>query len=262
MTDHRPVEYRYPDPGERLTLQVIADSGLSVDAWEGQESQVLDALTDPLATLAPPRRLLDFGSGVGRLALRLAGLFDQVTSIEPDPDRARAQVEAIAVCGLADRIQVRTNGLGPADHGQFDAVICSHVLQHVDTAAASSILDELAIAPRPDGYLLVLTTLTSSTSERFTIERLDADNRLLEQEVSRSEFDLSCRSNEVGRLPVRFFSYSDLTNAFARRSLRLVASYLFHGGLGVVGPLIAPPALTNPPVEPLPWRDIAILARR
>lgn len=262
MNDHRPVEYRYPDPGELLTLQAIADTGLSVDAWEGQESQVLDALTDPWSRLAPPRRLLDFGSGLGRLTLRFAGLFDLVTSIEPDVDRARAQVEAVAVSGLADRIQVRTNGLGSADYGQYDAVICSYVLHHVDTAAASSILDELALAPRPDGYLLVLTTLTSSTSERFTIERLDADNRLLEQEVSRAEFDLSCRSNEVGRLPVRFFSYSDLTDAFARRSLRMVASYLFHGRLGVVGPLTAPPVLTSRTVKPLPWRDIAILARR
>ena len=261
MRDHRSAGYRYADPGDRLTRQLIAQSGLSDEAWERQESLVLDELTGPLTTLEPRRRLLDFGSGLGRLSVRFAGLFDQVTSIEPDVDRARAQAATVAASPYADRIQLTSGGLGPAEVGQYDAVICSHVIQHVGTATANSILDTLAAALRPGGYLLLLTTLTSTTAERFVIKRLAAGSRVFEQDVSRAEFELACRTNEIGRLPVRFFSYSDLADALARRSLRLVASYLFHGRLGVVGPVTAPPVPTGGIAEPLAWRDIAILAR-
>jgi SAM-dependent methyltransferase len=256
MADRADADYRYADPGDALTIRLIADSGLSMAEWEHQESAVLDAAAVALSALEPRRALLDVGSGYGRLSLRFAGLFDRVVSIEPDPDRARGQAERIAGTEHAGRIEVRTEGID--DAGRFDAVLCSHVLQHVATGEAEDLLELLATALRPDG-LLLLTTAGSTGAERFTVMRLSGGG-LVEDDVSRAEFDLACRQNTPGHLPVHYFSGRPLLAALRRRRLEPTVAYGFHGRPGEVVPLSV--SADDPAADPGPYRDIAVLARR
>jgi SAM-dependent methyltransferase len=254
-----PSGYRYPDQGDGLTLRLIADSGLSLAEWEAQESAVLDALSVLLGGLPSRGRLLDFGSGLGRLAIRFAGLFDRVTSIEPDASRAAVQRKHLAAAGRLDQVEVRTAGLDDADVGVYDAAVCSHVVQHVQAAAALAILDGLARALRPGGYLLLLTALAPPDGDRFAINDIDTDGGFIERPVTPDEFDAACRDNVEGRLPVRFFTYQSLIDLLRERGVRPVAAYGFHGPSGVFGPL--PGQGQDLPAAVAGCRDLAVLAQ-
>jgi len=250
-------EYRYPDPGDRLTATFILRSELEEAEWARQESQVLDLLSEPWRRLDPPARLLDFGSGLGRLTLRFAGGFDRVVSVEPDADRAAGQREAVAASPHGSRVEIRSEVSSEADR-TYDAVLCSHVIQHVTADAALAVLNELARLLQPGGHLLLTTTLAPDGEDRYAIKE-NGRGGFSERDVGPEEFDAACRVNRTGLLPVHFYGYPGLVADLERRGLDVVGGYGFHGVHGVVGPLAIPPERTS---EFDACRDLAVLAVR
>jgi SAM-dependent methyltransferase len=244
--------YRYPDPGERVTTAIIGRSGIA-DVWGEQEQTVLAGI-DELLRSGPRGSLLDYGSGLGRLSLRYAATFDRVTSFEPDPSRAAEQRAILATAPGAERIRL-IEEIRHADHG-YDAVLCSHVIQHVPHAVASRVLGEVAARVGPGGAAIVLTTLSSDAEPCYVLNYIDTDGEPVEQEVALDAFERAFAAPAAGVLPVRFFTFAGLVDELRRWDLDTLAAFGFHGTHGVVGPT------TEATPDLLRCRDIAVVARR
>jgi SAM-dependent methyltransferase len=260
MTGEPQTAFRYPDPGEQLTIAMIEDGVLSPAEWEQQESDILSLFRDALRPLTR-RRLLDYGSGDGRLTFQYTDLFDRVTSIEPDPERAARQSRTVDASPDRDKIEVlRSYGGIDAPRGQFDAAICSHVIQHVSAGTVDGILRDLSEALRAGGLLLLFTTLGGWRTQRFVADSFNAAGGRVEVDLSQDEFEAACRQNQLGRLPIHFFAYHSLIETLARHSLTATAAYGFHGRTGVVGPLTSPEAEARLGPDLSASRDVAVIA--
>ena len=251
----RPAQhpYEYPDDGDRVTLAIMAQSDLSPEQWEYEESAVLEHI-DAIILEGPRDRLLDYGSGLGRLALRYAATFDHVASYEPDLGRANMQRDHVAADEYGARVQVASD---PSELGaDFDAAVCSHVIQHVPTDVVTTILGDITGRLRRGGHLLLITTLSADPNPRFVVGRFSDAGRAVEDAVSQETFNETLRGSPSGQLPVHFFPYADLIEILDEQGMDLVVAYAFHGTVGVVGPLLSAAA------EVVGCRDVAVLARR
>ena len=95
-------------------------------------------------------RVLDIGSGDGRLAARIAALGADVTGLDPSPaarERARAAHPALRWVAPDD------DGSLPLPDSGFDVVTCVHVLEHV--ADTQSLLSEARRVLAGEGLLLI-----------------------------------------------------------------------------------------------------------
>ena len=108
-----------------------------------------------------PGRALDLGCGDGRTSAALQASGWDVVAMDQDP----ASIEAARDAGVSDA-RVGTVDDLPDDEGQFDAVVMSHVIEHL--IAPGSVLAAIQDRLRPGGRLVVLTPNAASAShERF-----------------------------------------------------------------------------------------------
>jgi len=92
-------------------------------------------------------RVLDVGAGIGTHTIQLRPLTDEVVALEPDPQFARMLRERVPGVHLVE-------GDATGVEGQFDAIVCFNVLEHIeDDAATLRLLAELLA---PDAALLLL----------------------------------------------------------------------------------------------------------
>lgn len=106
--------------------------------------------SDMLWVPGPPAgRLLDVGCGSGDVLLALRRWGWSVCGVEPDP--------AAAAAARAQGLDVRTGFVTdlPADGGPFDAVVLSHVIEHVADPVGT--LAACGRVLRPGGRLYVVT---------------------------------------------------------------------------------------------------------
>jgi SAM-dependent methyltransferase len=233
--------YRYPDLGDRLTAAVIQRAGIGRSEWRRQELEVLDRFVGRLTAQLPRRRFLDYGSGEGRLSPHFAALFQHMTVYEPDGQRRARHAQRIRCDGGSVELVASFNPTTATD--KFDAALCSHVIQHIARDAVDAVLGDLAAAIRQGGTLLLLTTFTDLNgcgTPRYVVSRLDADGEVVDFEVDAVRFDVICRRNVPGELPIHFFGMAELMGALAHQGFRVVETYGLHGNEGVVGPIEAP----------------------
>jgi ArsR family transcriptional regulator len=157
-----------PIPAERARLHhVRAERQRRVDEWfeahaqewdhlrrmGGQEVAVEEAL---VAAAARPcvGRLLDIGTGTGRVLELLAGEAEAATGIDRSPEMLRIARGKLAAAGnqAAEVRQADMRTLPFAD-ASFDTVTMHHVLHFADDPAA--VLSEAARLVSPGGKLLV-----------------------------------------------------------------------------------------------------------
>ena len=149
---------------ERLA-RVRAERQKTVDEWfranagewdllrrmGGQEAEVEQAL---LAAAPEPGRLLDIGTGTGRLLELLAPAAETATGIDRSPEMLRlARAKLTGEGGqCADLRQADMHHL-PFDSASFDTVTMQHVLHFADDPAM--VLREAARVVAPGGRLLL-----------------------------------------------------------------------------------------------------------
>jgi SAM-dependent methyltransferase len=259
--------YRYPDPGDRLTAATIRTVGVEESEWLRQEIEILDRFADRLAMQSPRRRLLDYGSGEGRIAAYFAALFERVTAYEPDDERRAYHARLIR--GDEGNVELLASFDRVAANATFDTAICSHVIQHVARDTAHAVLADLAAALRSGGALLLLTASTGMTgwdTPRYVVSRLSADGEAAESEVDAIGFEAACQRNAPGELPIHFFAMAELLGVLDRHGFHTVEAYGLHGSAGVVGPINtaggAPPRGPGSENPDPHFRDVAIFAMR
>lgn len=261
--------YRYPDPGDRLTAANIRAVGVDESELRRQEAAVLDRFADRLAAQLSRRRLLDYGSGEGRLSSYFEALFERVTAYEPDARRRASHAQRAS--GEHGEVELQASFDAAAVAATFDAAVCSHVIQHIARDAVGTVLADLAVALRKGGELLLLTTFSGVTrwldEPRYVVSELSPDGKARESEVDAVGFDTACQRNTMGKLPIHFWGRRELLSALERHGFQTVEAYTLHGNAGVVGVIntIGATALhesgvAGPENACLHSRDIAILA--
>ena len=105
--------------------------------------RVLETIRQHLDRGFHPSRALDFGCGVGRIALPLARVCAQVTGADISPSMLREAGENARQAGLTNvEWKLSDNRLSRVS-GRFDLVHTYIVLQHLPPAAAESVLRAL-----------------------------------------------------------------------------------------------------------------------
>ncbi len=164
--------------------------------------------------LAPGERVLDLGSGPGRLwRARRARAPDRLRLVLADLSpgmlvEARARLAGAAL--EARLIGARAEAL-PFAAGAFDVAIASHLLYHVPDRPAA--LAELKRALRPGGRLFVATNACDHLAElRELVERFELGEALLAIGRDPAFFALDAAEREVGALfgAVRVHRRSDV----------------------------------------------------
>jgi ArsR family transcriptional regulator len=184
-----------PIGAERTRLaQVRADRQQRIDQWfeaNAGEWDLLrrmggdDAAVEQALTAAASRptvgRLLDIGTGTGRILELLAGTADSATGVDRSPEMLRIARGKLAAAGnqKADLLQADMRAL-PFPDAAFDTVTMHHVLHFADNPAA--VLAEAARMVAPGGKLIVADYAAHDREElrsRFQHSRLGFDDDVL-----------------------------------------------------------------------------------
>ncbi len=197
------MTYRYPDTFDVITSTLIRSLDPDVEAWRSREASELAAV---LAVIPPGRRVLDVGAGRGRLAVRLADSFASVVALEPDPSRAADCRRAVAA---RDNVAVVCANLPGArlGEGEFDAVVCHHVLQHVPTGVVPAMIERMRRVLRPGGTLVLVTALSDGPDVFVVLGR--RGRAVTGRRISAGEFD-ALAAGGPGPLPVHLFAEATL----------------------------------------------------
>jgi SAM-dependent methyltransferase len=116
-----------------------------------------------------PKRVLDYGCGVGRILLPMARKCEQATGVDISSamlDETRRNAQAMRVEGV--RLQTADEFFA-ADADTYDLVHSYIVLQHIDPAIGYQIIDKMLERLEPGGFGMLHVTFTdpSSAFQRF-----------------------------------------------------------------------------------------------
>ncbi|MEU0445889.1 class I SAM-dependent methyltransferase [Streptomyces tendae] len=107
-------------------------------------------------------RLLDLGCGPGTVALRLAGLFDEVVGVDPDPEMLTEAARGAADLEVADKVRwvrARAEEL-PAGLGDFTVVTLAQSFHWMDRERVAATVRGML---RPSGALVHVSDLKGET---------------------------------------------------------------------------------------------------
>jgi len=117
--------------------------------------KVLETIRQRLDHGFQPRRALDFGCGVGRVALPLARVCAHVTGVDISPSMLREAGENARQAGLANIEWLLSDNRLSRVPGRFDLVHSYIVLQHLPRAATESVLRQLLDRVEENGVAAV-----------------------------------------------------------------------------------------------------------
>ena len=212
-------EYHYPDTGDALTIALIHTE--STDAyWQASESHVLELALQFLQTHGTIGRMLDLGCGMGRLLPVFSPHVRTLEGLEPDKERCDAAMRMAASLPNTAVYQGDYRNMA----GSYDAVLCSHVIQHIPRSDCTQLFARLAVHTAPGALVLLTTTYTPEDADRFVRESFVAGKRQCTP-TNAATFDAGA---PLGSLPVRFFAASTLESLASRSGFRIVARYGYH----------------------------------
>ena len=192
--------------------------------WQESEQRAL-GIAKTCAASKPNARMLDLGCGTGRLLTFFAGIVREIVAMEPDEERL-----AIARKAGANLHNVAYISESFQDYSgkKFDIVLCSHVIQHLESKALPGFVEKLRCVLEEDGRLILLTAHSETRDDAYKVwQPSDTSARIIETRLStQAEFDLLLRSSPEYCVPTHAFSSGSLRNLFSR--FRLGEVRYFH----------------------------------
>ncbi len=198
----------------------------------------------------PPKRLLDFGCGIGRLARDISELGITYNGVDRSPEMIRKAQEIHSGSMLDFRSY--DGKVLPFDDESFDAVLSCGVFQYlVGTADFELVLSEIHRILKPDGQLIMIEQASGSGATSGTVQRTATERDYITALVPQFKIhstkcvrvkNLSEKANSMIRSPLipRFlFKYfvASLAKEEKRRikamSMQEVATYPYYDFLMV-----------------------------
>jgi SAM-dependent methyltransferase len=105
-----------------------------------------------------PRRVLDFGCGVGRLAIPFAKRSEETVGVDIAPAMLEICRENARAAGVANLQTVQGDDLLTSVEGRFDLVNTYIVLQHIDPARGVPLIQRLLDRVQPGGIASIQMT--------------------------------------------------------------------------------------------------------
>jgi SAM-dependent methyltransferase len=130
--------------GRRWDLEDFLGTGRAEVGW------VVDLLRGRGRMPAQRRLAVDFGSGVGRLAVPLCEHFDRVVGVDPSPT-----MRSLAAGIASERQCSFAPGLDAVDDGAADLVLSSLVLQHLAAHQLPAVFGEIRRVLADDGVAVL-----------------------------------------------------------------------------------------------------------
>jgi SAM-dependent methyltransferase len=165
--------------GDELAAVLSLGEPVSVnEAYDAWETGLLLRAIEGRAL----RRGLDLGTGVGRVAVRIAGRVTRLVAADLAPgmlERTRRNARSASIRNL-DPVRLRSDRLPFAD-ASFDLVACLGLLEHLPPASRSATLRECARVLTRGG---VLALAVNNEASRFLRDPSDNPLRVGRQEES------------------------------------------------------------------------------
>ncbi len=215
--------YTYPDQNDLLTMQLIM--GVSEgNYWGESEEGLLPVAIDAIKSYKNPR-MLDVGCGMGRLLPVFAPYVKSIYALEPDRQRYLAAADVAAALSEYDITVKNDDSSSLTADQQFDVVLSSHVLQHIPSSVADSMIADIAAHTSRGGCIIVTTTHTHFPEDQLTTEFF-VDGKRVCTDVGEDEFAESF--SKEGVLPVRLFADGSVAKMFAKHGFDIVSAMRYY----------------------------------
>ena len=200
--------YEYPDKDDKATQVGVDASEPYPGYWKKSEEYVL-RFVDDMLRFRTFDTLLDIGCGKGRLTSRYAPYFNRTVALEPDESRLGTAETTFENQGLCDIACLQQKFLDARfTDSSFDAVICSHVIQHIPSYEVADFIDKTWKILKKNGVLVLLTT-HSRKRHNVYLDSYVEEGQLMEPVISEARFNDLCE-HPSGSLPSCLFSLGNI----------------------------------------------------
>lgn len=212
--------YTYPDHQDYLTSKMIESIELYPGYWKDSENRILDIAKNHIQK--HHKTLLDIGCGEGRLLWEFEPCFENIIAIDPDTKRLQVAQENAKKKNLSHKIAFQNTTVDYIDT-RVDAILCSHVLQHISTDYLPVLFSKIKDILHQNG-LLIITTCHSTMGEDYYTKQYWQDG-LREEHITEDQFN-SLTRNSKNILPHHHFTFNTLNNLVW--PMKITESQIFH----------------------------------
>ncbi len=251
----------YPDIEDKNIIKFIKDNEPYPGYWKKSEDFVFSYF-EKIIKKNNYSRLLDLGCGGGRLIKRFSNYFNEVVALEPDKRRIEEAKKLVQKNNL-DNVNFINKSFLNVNFSpeEFDIIICSHIIQHVNTNDLSDFFKKINFILKKKGILMI-TTNHSKNKQQFFMKNMIQNGGVVEKEISSKEFnELIINYKKV--LPIHYFSIGNLKKHL--KGFNLIDVKVFHSlfPLSVIDKLTFRDKITNLPyIKRFFGRDIMIIASK
>lgn len=223
--------YSYPDIDDRKTTILIRKVEPYPGYWKKSEEYILDIMEkyiqDYITDYQGDVWLLDAGCGTGRLLFKFEKYFDFIVGIDPDPSRLSKARKMTKDKGLVSKIFLKQKAIENFEWKHaFDVILCSHVLQHVNTNSVPVILSKLRQLLKIGGLIFLMTCHSGKGYDTYVKAYLK-EHELIEESINKDEFN-SLIFNDKDILPIHFFSKKTLFELLSESRFKVLDYKVFH----------------------------------
>ncbi|MGE5327958.1 MAG: class I SAM-dependent methyltransferase [Deltaproteobacteria bacterium] len=221
-------EYCYPDGRDIITTRLIDNLETKEGYWEKSEKYILGKVKRHIKENLTEEgaEMLDAGCGFGRLIPILQPFFSKVIALEPDKKRLSE------ACSLVKKMNMNNvefiNGFIEEYNfdKQFDAILCSHVVQHISLSSTERVFNRFGELLKLNGLLIIMTCLSKGKEDKYAKSYI-LNEKHIEERISKESFEELVMNYSEG-LPVHFFSRSGLEKFISENGFELVEIRRFH----------------------------------
>ncbi|MFZ5828404.1 MAG: methyltransferase domain-containing protein [Bacillota bacterium] len=128
----------------------------AIEQWDTLSQEILNALHREIGQVRG-KRILEAGSGTGRISLELARAGAELTLVDFSPVALQGSRQLFRAGGVAGRFVEADLKAVPLPDRSFDVIWSGGVLEHYDPPEQAALLREMARLLRPGGKLIMLT---------------------------------------------------------------------------------------------------------